>query len=73
MPFFAAHGCECFAVSLRGHGESDAPPKGGARMKNQIEDLESVISSLPRPPILVAHSLGGIIAQRCAWNIRSFE
>lgn len=64
MPFFSAHGYQCFAVSLRGHGESDVP-KSSITMKEEIEDLASVISSLQRPPLLVAHSLGGIVAQRC--------
>lgn len=63
MPFFAAHGFECFAVSLRAHGESGVP-KTAATVTDQIEDLASVVSSLPRAPLLVAHSMGGIIAQR---------
>ena len=64
MPYFAQHGYECFAVSMRAHGRSDAAGGADGHMADQIADLASVIASLPQPPILVAHSLGGIVAQR---------
>lgn len=64
MPYFAQHGYECFAVSMRAHGGSDAAGAADGHMADQIADLASVIASLPQPPILVAHSLGGIVAQR---------
>ena len=63
MPYFADHGYECFAVSMRAHGGSD-PTSEEVSMSDQLADLSSLIASLPEPPILVAHSLGGIIAQR---------
>ncbi len=54
------------AVDLRGHGASprwddDSLTRAPQTMQ---EDLERVISSLPEPPVVVAHSLGGLMSLR---------
>ena len=49
---------------LRGHGESDFVAGHCGSFDEHMEDIASVISSLDQPPILVAHSLGGLMAQR---------
>ena len=65
MPFFGEKGWECFAVSMRGHGGSEPASSSASTMDEQIEDLASLMHTMQRAPILVAHSLGGIVAQRC--------
>ena len=58
-----AGGFEVFAPSLRGHGQSG----GSARFANLGQykaDLASVIASIDRPPVVVGHSMGGLITQR---------
>ena len=65
MPFFAEHGWESFAVSMRGHGGSEPASAAASTMDEQIRDLASLVGSMQRAPVLVAHSLGGIVAQRC--------
>jgi pimeloyl-ACP methyl ester carboxylesterase len=65
MPYFAEQGYATYALSLRGHGGS-AGARGlrHYRVKNYVEDLHRVASRLPRPPILVGHSLGGHVVQK---------
>jgi pimeloyl-ACP methyl ester carboxylesterase len=65
LPWFAARGWESHAVDLRGHGRS--PIRGSRRtirIHDLISDLGEAVDSLDRPPILVAHSMGGLVAQR---------
>lgn len=56
-------GHPAYAVSLRGHGGS-----GGSLFKSHlgsfVDDVISTASSLPKKPILVGHSLGGLVVQR---------
>ena len=65
MPFFAENGWESFAVSMRGHGGSGPASSAASTMDEQIRDLASLVRTMRRAPILVAHSLGGVVAQRC--------
>ena len=65
MPYFAGKGYPVYALSFRGHGNS-----GGARglkryrVKDYVKDIRRVVEQMPRPPILVAHSLGGHVVQK---------
>ncbi len=65
LPFFAERGFEAHALSLRGHGES-----GGweqlpyARLRDYVDDLAQVAAAMPTPPVLVGHSMGGIVVQK---------
>lgn len=63
QPYFAVRGWASYSVSLRGHGLSD-DAEAPAKMDDHIADLSHVISSLPDPPVLIAHSLAGVICQR---------
>lgn len=51
-----------FAIDLRGHGES-GHPDSGYLYEDYIDDLDRIVAELGIPhPILVGHSLGGIVA-----------
>ncbi len=63
MPWFAAHGRECWALSLRGHGGSDGAIRN-AVIEDYVEDLEAAMDSFTAPPVIVAHSMGGYVAMR---------
>ncbi len=72
LPYFAEHGYAAHALSLRGHGKSE----GGDTMLwlhsiiDYMEDLSQCIQKLGTPPILVGHSMGGLIVQK---YLESFE
>lgn len=64
LPFFARRGRHVAAVSLRAHGRSS----GSEQLQRWSlvdfrEDVERAIAEFPVPPIVVGHSLGGLLAQ----------
>lgn len=65
LPYFAEHGYAAFALSLRGHGGSDGRNQlRWTRIADYVEDVAQVMGGLPQPPILVGHSMGGLIVQK---------
>ena len=67
MPWFAARGFSCHAVSLRDHGSSRRTGRHNTwRLADYVEDVQWAVEQLDQRPILVGHSLGGTIAQKIA-------
>lgn len=65
LPFFAEHGYAAHALSLRGHGNSEGfETLALARLRDYVADLEQVAASLPAPPVLIGHSMGGMVVQK---------
>ena len=67
MPYFAKRGYDSYAPSFRGQGTSERVP--GAKPGTLLAaaaDVASIVALLPQPPVVVAHSLGGLILQRHA-------
>jgi pimeloyl-ACP methyl ester carboxylesterase len=65
LPYFAEHGYEVHALSLRGHGNSAG--REGIRWhstRGYVDDLQQVADSLSAPPVLIAHSMGGYVLQK---------
>ncbi|HPE12692.1 MAG: alpha/beta fold hydrolase [Actinobacteria bacterium] len=61
----AERGYSSYAMSLRGHGGSGGQTRlGRTTLRDYVHDVLQVISSLDQPPVLVAHSLGTLVAQR---------
>ncbi|MCU0294638.1 MAG: alpha/beta hydrolase [Candidatus Nanopelagicales bacterium] len=61
----ADRGYSSYAMSLRGHGGSGGQTTlGRSTMRDYEHDVLQVISTLPSPPVLVGHSLGGLVVQR---------
>lgn len=65
LPYFAQQGFTAYALSLRGHGASE----GRERLRwisvaDYVDDVRQVIGELSTPPVLVGHSLGGLIVQK---------
>jgi pimeloyl-ACP methyl ester carboxylesterase len=56
----AASGRYAVTLDMRGHGESAWCPDGCYRVADFAADLECVLERLPRAPIVVGASLGGI-------------
>lgn len=65
MPFFANLGHPCYAIDLRGHGKSGGQQQLASNsIADYINDIQRVIDEIGEPPILVGHSLGGLIIQK---------
>ena len=67
LPWFARHGYEAHALSLRGHGASPGRDKlHVASLDAYVDDVLSAAEQLSRPPVLIGHSMGAVVAQRAA-------
>lgn len=64
--YFKATGFECLTPSLPGHDPSDAALLSRLSLDDYIAALEPVRSALSTPPILIGHSMGGLLAQHLA-------
>jgi pimeloyl-ACP methyl ester carboxylesterase len=65
LDYFAAHGWEVHAMSLRGHGASEGKDRiRWWSIADYVADVDRVVRSLDRPPILVGHSMGGFVTQK---------
>lgn len=59
---------DLLTVDLRGHGTSPrfTASQMGSTSRVMQDDLEALLASLPSPPVIVGHSLGGYLAARIA-------
>ncbi len=65
LPYFCDRGYRAVAVSLRGHGGSEGRDQLHYHsLTDYVDDLESVVGTLPRSPVLVGHSMGGAVVQK---------
>ncbi len=69
MPYFARHGYVCYALSLRGHGESPTTkPMWRNGIDDYVMDVETVTAQIVKEhgchPVLIGHSMGGFITQK---------
>ena len=63
LPYFARHGFAAHAVSLRGHAGSDGQALL-ATLRNYADDVAAAVRWIGEPPVLIGHSLGGLVVQR---------
>ena len=65
VEWFSGRGWTCHTMDLRHHGASGGPRSlRRSRIRDYVADLAEVAGELEHPPILIAHSMGGLIAQR---------
>lgn len=68
--FMEARGYHCVIPDLRHHDVSpqDPPPPGLGEtgLEDYADDLEDLIRSMPEPPVIIGHSMGGLLAQLLA-------
>ena len=65
LPYFASKGYDAYALSLRGHGNSEG--REGLRwwsISDYVDDVSQIVGQMPEIPILVGHSMGGLIVQK---------
>ena len=65
LPWFARQGYDAYAVSLRGHGGSAGQDRlQDCGIPDFVEDVAQTVAALPRPPVLIGHSMGGFVVQK---------
>ena len=65
LHYFAQHGFAAHAVNLRGHGNSEGQDRlRWTRIADFVDDLTNATAKLASPPILIGHSMGGVVIQK---------
>ncbi len=65
LPFFAGFGYDSYALSLRGHGNSEGREKiRQFGLGDFAADVDWALKQIGGPAILVGHSMGGAVVQR---------
>lgn len=65
LPYFAQQGYAAYTFDLRGHGKSE----GAKRLRwtgiaDYVTDVEQIVRQLERQPVLIGHSMGGLVVQK---------
>ena len=72
LDYFAGRGFRVVALSLRGHGTSSSDKAiRGCTIADFVDDVDSVAAGLDAPPVVLGHSMGGLIVQRYLEKQRS--
>lgn len=65
MPALVDQGWSCYALSLRGYGQSGQPSRPEcASLRHYEHDVMQAIVELPEPPVLVGHAAGALVVMR---------
>lgn len=65
LPWFAQRGYRAYAISLRGHGDSDERESlAWHSIATYVEDVEDIVDWLGDDPVLIGHSMGGFVVQK---------
>ena len=65
LSFFAERGYACHALSVSGHGASPGRERlDSFGIDHYVRDVAAVAEQLPAVPVLVGHSMGGMVAQK---------
>ncbi|GBF33015.1 hypothetical protein DCCM_2112 [Desulfocucumis palustris] len=65
LPYFSSKGFSSYALSLRGHGESEGRERiHSFSLNDYVNDVHEAMLLLKDKPVLIGHSMGGAVAQR---------
>ena len=64
LGFFADKGYRAAALSLRNHGNSHKLSPRTTSVADWVSDVASVASGFPTPPVVIGHSMGGLVVQK---------
>jgi pimeloyl-ACP methyl ester carboxylesterase len=59
-------GFECHAPSLPGHRPSDESALASFTLSDYLREIRRTAAALSAPPIIIGHSMGGLLAQQLA-------
>lgn len=65
----ASRGWRTVTFDARGHGDSGRVPDGAYRLEQFVGDLLAIGGSLDVPPVVVGHSMGGLLAMVAAGEV----
>jgi pimeloyl-ACP methyl ester carboxylesterase len=67
LGYFASRGWACYAPNLRGHNVSEPVEDWGTvGVSSYLEDIDTAVTWLGRAPVLIGHSMGGVLSQKYA-------
>lgn len=64
IPFFQNLGYECIALNLPGHETPGSTRRISYSLNDYVQALHQAVEKLDQPPIIIGHSMGGMILQR---------
>ncbi|MEZ5614559.1 MAG: alpha/beta hydrolase [Rhodocyclaceae bacterium] len=65
LAYFAERGYASHALSFSGHGGSPGRDRlDSFGIDHYVADVAAVVAQLPAPPVLIGHSMGGMVAQK---------
>jgi pimeloyl-ACP methyl ester carboxylesterase len=64
IPFFEKLGYNCVAFDLPGHEVQGSTRRISYSLSDYVEALHRVVANLKAPPIIIGHSMGGMILQK---------
>jgi pimeloyl-ACP methyl ester carboxylesterase len=65
VAWFTARGWDCHTFDLRHHGDRGGPKTlRRSVIRDYVDDLATEVVGLPRPPVIVAQSMGTLVTQR---------
>lgn len=69
LQYFSKNGFDCYALSLRGHGKSAGFENlNSYGLNDYVNDILATIKKLSIKPILIGHSIGGVLTQKIIKN-----
>ena len=72
LDFFGDKGFRAVAVSLRSHGASAiSKPLNSVTFADYVDDVHTAVDMLGSEPVLIGHSLGGLVVQKYLENRRA--
>lgn len=64
IPYFQELGYQCIALNLPGHETPGSTHRISYSLNDYIQALHQAVEKLDQPPIIIGHSMGGMILQR---------
>jgi pimeloyl-ACP methyl ester carboxylesterase len=64
IPYFEKLGYTCVAFDLPGHKVQGSTRRISYSLDDYVQELHRVVANMEAPPIIIGHSMGGMILQR---------